>query len=343
MAEPTKELSLPDLPGVSLAGLPDRFQPRNLTELMSWSKLVYSSGLAPKDMNEAGIVLAVQMGAELNITPTQALAGIAVVNGRASIWGDLGKAIFLQRAKYEKFEDRDPAEAKAKGEGWCRITMKDGRVIERIFTRQMATEAKCYERAKGFGPWATFEGDMLQWRAVWRAMRHADPGVFKGLSSREEMQDVIDAEDIKVDGVPQPRRRSEGVPTPEEIDRFVKGAGKSAPASQPNQGGPAMPPKPPPDRSTLKEVMVENVQDKKGPSGKSYFIVTCIPPTGSKFDASTFSETLAKTARDLKGQTALIGTKVVHSDKDNKDYTNLTHIEAKPQEGEPPSEPGENG
>ena len=54
------------------------------------AKLMASSDLVPKDFREkpANVLLAVQLGHEVGLTPMQAVQNIAVINGRPVIWGD---------------------------------------------------------------------------------------------------------------------------------------------------------------------------------------------------------------------------------------------------------------
>lgn len=310
-----KELG-PVLVDKALPGLPERFQPRNLTELMSWSKLVVSSGLAPKGMNESAVVIAVQMGAELRITPTQALQNIAVINNRPSIWGDLGLALFKRDAAYEAIEERPPDEAEVKGEGFCRIRLKDGSTIERRFSREHAKKAKLYERSGATGPWNTYEGRMLQMRARWWAMRDAAPEVFKGCSSREEQEDVI--HDVTAE-VTIRRPEANDVPiTPDSIDRFVKDQRPATVGSGPASAQV--------DRSKLQKVLVHDVAERtKGTT--TWYEIQVETAGGQKLSPTTFDTAQRDLAKSLKGGYALITT------KQKGNFLNLAHIEADgPQE-----------
>ena len=69
--------------------------PKNLSEAMEYAKIIASSGMVPKSFQgrPGDVLVAVQMGVELGLPPTQALQNIAVINGRPSLWGDAVLAI----------------------------------------------------------------------------------------------------------------------------------------------------------------------------------------------------------------------------------------------------------
>lgn len=295
-----------------LAALANRYQPQNLTELMAWSKIVVDSQLAPKGMNAAAVVLCVQMGAEIGVTPAQAIQNTAVINGRPSIYGDLGLAIFLRDAAYKTFEERQPDAAFAAMEGWCKIVMKDGRVIETKFTKADAVTAKLWGKQ---GPWTDQPGVMFMFRARWRAMRSADPGVFKGFSPREEMEDFYSAGH-----------------TPEGVE-ILRPQAKAQPGTAPAAASAAPPPPAPElDRSQLVKVLVKNMEKKTPPPNKEtgkvsnpYYVLTYETGDGQTLTASTFSATANATGERLKGRFALIATKKV--ERGGQTFNNLLHIE----------------
>jgi len=71
-------------------------------EMWYFAKRVSESGLAPKDMNRPEtIVVALQKGYELGLKPMQSLQNIAVINGRATVWGDALSGIIRASGKCE--------------------------------------------------------------------------------------------------------------------------------------------------------------------------------------------------------------------------------------------------
>jgi hypothetical protein len=69
--------------------------PRSLEEVYRMAQLVSTAGWAPSsfgnDVNK--ISLALMAALELGVSPLQGLKGIAIINGRPAIWGDLAVAL----------------------------------------------------------------------------------------------------------------------------------------------------------------------------------------------------------------------------------------------------------
>lgn len=178
--------------------------PRSLEEAMSYAKLLASSAFVPRDyQGKAGDVLAaIQFGAEIGLPPLQALQGIAVVNGRPSVWGDAAVALVeasgLLEWKREWIDgegDRRIAHCQVKRRG-------KPEPIERTFGVGDATTAKLWNKA---GPWTTNPARMLQMRARGFAFRDEFADVLKGLFLREEAQDIEPADPLPAPiHLPQP-------------------------------------------------------------------------------------------------------------------------------------------
>jgi hypothetical protein len=271
--------------------LSERFQPRNLTELMSWAKLVTASGLAPKDMNEAGVVLCVQMGAELKISPAQAIQNIAIINGRPSIFGDLGLALFRRDAAIKEFEEDAPDVALENGHGRCKITMADDRVIERRFSIEEAKTAKLWGKQ---GPWTTYPGRMLMFRSRWWAMRDADPGVFKGCGSGEEAEELV-AVTAEGNEITRPRAKAgEQGSGFEKVEDFIGDVGKGP---KPGTGGrPA--PAPLPEISNPYVATMDTIRRKPGETnGRKWLLYIMKTEDGQEF--TTFDKKVFERALKL--------------------------------------------
>jgi hypothetical protein len=151
--------------------------------------------------------MAVLQGLELGIPPMQAVQGIAVINGRCCVFGDLIPALIWKHG--HKIKEWIEGE----GDGrvaWCEITRGDnGEVIKRKFSVEDAkraglwsTEATvrkwnkwkkpepAFEDKPNDSPWFRYQDRMLQMRARGFCARDGASDVLRGMGVREEMEDL---------------------------------------------------------------------------------------------------------------------------------------------------------
>jgi hypothetical protein len=161
--------------------------PASLGEAMELAKLIADSDLAPRDYkNKPGnVLIAVQMGAEVGLTPMAAIQTIAVINGRPSLFGDSGKAILLAAGCI--IEEASAEQVRASGVARCKITRPGRPPVERTFSRDDAKAAGLLGKD---GPWKLYSERMLAWRAFWFAARDSAADLLKGLHGAEEVRDI---------------------------------------------------------------------------------------------------------------------------------------------------------
>ncbi len=177
-------------PGGALAAL----VPQSLDDAFRLAKALASSGdMVPKhfqgkpEMTMAAII----RGMEIGLAPMQALSNIAVINGRASIWGDALPAL-MQRAGHHLDVDM---------QGECdsltavaTLTRGDtGKVIVRSFSVADAKKASLWGKA---GPWQAYPARMLSMRARSLACRDGAADALMGLQVAEEMRDAPPMRDV---------------------------------------------------------------------------------------------------------------------------------------------------
>lgn len=160
-------------------------QPRTFAEALEFGKLMALSDMVPKDYKgkPANVLVAVQMGRELGLSPMQAIQNIAVINGRPSLWGDAMIAVVRGhracRGVYEEFDD-------ATMTATCRIRRQGEADTVRMFSREDAERAGLWGKQ---GPWSQYPKRMLQMRARGFACRDAFADALRGISSAEELSD----------------------------------------------------------------------------------------------------------------------------------------------------------
>lgn len=173
---------------------------RDLDDYWRFATAVSKSGLAPYGFNKPEQVLvAVQTGAELGMSPMQSLQGLVVIKGKVSMYGDTARALVEADPVCEYisdnlneltgqtvFEDSTMAWVEAKRKG-------RPQTVKRSFSVGDAKLAGLWGKVgKKTGeptPWVTYPGRMLYYRALGFCLRDAFPDVLKGIKTAEELRD----------------------------------------------------------------------------------------------------------------------------------------------------------
>jgi hypothetical protein len=172
--------------GVKLASLEDAFR---------FANAIVASGFAPRGMEKPEAVLvAIQLGAELGLTPMAALQNTAVINGRPAIYGDAALALVRASGLLESFSEEEVGEA-GKDSFGIRVTAtrRDGSKGCETFTIGDAKAAKLWGKA---GPWTDYPRRMLKFRARGFVLRDVFGDVLKGLRTAEEVRDYPEERNI---------------------------------------------------------------------------------------------------------------------------------------------------
>jgi len=197
---------------------PTSFAPTSLAEAMEFSKLIANSNFVPMEYRgkPGDILVCLQMGAEIGLSPLSALQSISVINGKPSVWGD--GAIALVQASGLLLDHEEDVEGEGDERfGWCRMVRK-GRATPYL-KRFSIADAK---RAGLWGRnvWKGYPDVMLVARARSACMRAAFPDVLKGVITREEAADYPPEDEQAKEArptsdLPTPQRAS----AQEKVDR----------------------------------------------------------------------------------------------------------------------------
>lgn len=161
--------------------------PSTLGEAREVAGLIAASEFVPKAYQGKpdAVLIAIQMGADIGLSPMQALQNIAVINGRPCIWGDA--ALALAMPALESFKESIEGDGnamkaicEAKRKGWPDTTV-------RTFSVADATKAGLWGKA---GPWTNYPRRMLQLRARGFCLRDVAPDLLLGFILAEEAQDL---------------------------------------------------------------------------------------------------------------------------------------------------------
>lgn len=154
-----------------------------ISELERWSKIVAASQLAPKGLGSPhAIAFAIQQGLELGLGPAQALQSIAVINGKATVYGDTALALVKAHRDFLDHVEPEPVD------GVATVTSKRRGCtdITRTYSVDDAKRAGLWGKS---GPWTTNPNRMLQLRARSFALRDQFPDVLRGVGIAEEVRD----------------------------------------------------------------------------------------------------------------------------------------------------------
>jgi hypothetical protein len=166
--------------------------PHSLSEAMQLAEMMAKSELVPQNFRNkpADVLIAVQFGAELGLLPLQALSSIAVINGRATIWGDGLLGLVLNSGMMENYKEMTCEEIEAAGKAvfWCK-RKGNPEPIQREFSIEDAKKAHLWNNPAKKPIWTDYPFRMLQMRARSWALRDGFADVLKGLQCREEVED----------------------------------------------------------------------------------------------------------------------------------------------------------
>lgn len=170
---------------------PHAIVPQTFDEVWRLAAAVVKAGMAPNGMDTPEkATIAICRGLELGLTPLMALDKIAVVNGRACLWGDgvigLVRASGLCEYVKEWIEgtgDNRIAHCETRRKG-------EPEPVRRSFSVADAKNARLWGKQ---GPWSQFPERMLAMRARAFCLRDTYADCLGGLYIKEELDGVIDA------------------------------------------------------------------------------------------------------------------------------------------------------
>ena len=161
--------------------------PQSLDDTFRLAKALSSAGdMVPKHFQgkPEATMAAIVRGMEIGLAPMQALSNIAVINGRASLWGDALPAL-MQRHGHQ-LDSRVDGEGENMVATATLIRGDTAQRIERTFSVSDAKKAKLWSKE---GAWQQYPSRMLQLRARTLACRDGAADALMGLQVAEEVSD----------------------------------------------------------------------------------------------------------------------------------------------------------
>lgn len=170
-------------------------RPRTADEMLAFAKQLATSSLVPQQFKgrPGDILVAIQTGSELGLSPIQSLQNISVVNGKTSLWGDSVMALCQAHPDYEGHAEW------VEGDG-------DNMIAKGVYLRKGASEAlRAIQLANPFsfsvadakraqlwgksGPWTQYPKQMLTYRCRGFGLRANFADALRGVISLEEAND----------------------------------------------------------------------------------------------------------------------------------------------------------
>lgn len=165
-----------------------------LDDMWRFAQCVVKSGFAPKGMEKPeSVLIAVEMGYEVGLSPMAALQNTAVVNGRPTIYGDAALALVRGSGLLDFYEEKQVGTKGKDDFGYCATAKRkgDSSSYSEAFTVADAKVAGLWGKP---GPWTQYPARMLKFRARGFLLRDAFGDVLKGMRTYEEVRDYIDVD-----------------------------------------------------------------------------------------------------------------------------------------------------
>ena len=163
--------------------------PRTMSEAMEYAKMISNSAICPKNMRgkPGDVLVAIQLGFEVGLSPLQALQSIAIINDKPVIWGDAALALVQSCKAYEYHKEGSTHDDTGVLVAcYCTVKRKGCDEYTYTFTVEMAKKANLWTKP---GVWQQYPARMLQMRARAFALRDQFSDAMKGLAVREEVED----------------------------------------------------------------------------------------------------------------------------------------------------------
>jgi hypothetical protein len=189
-----EQKKLPQKAHIQAGGKVSAIVPQTLDDAFRLASALSLSGeMVPEHFRGSAetTMAAIMRGMEVGLTPMQSLANIAVINGRACLWGDSIPAILFNAGH------SIDVEVTGEGDGMVAtatlIRGDTGQTIVRTFSVVDAKRAGLWGKK---GPWQSYPKRMLMHRARFWVARDGAPDALMGFSVAEEVRDEKPIRDI---------------------------------------------------------------------------------------------------------------------------------------------------
>lgn len=171
--------------------------PQNIEEAFRFAQMICQARLAPSSYETDGkpdpqkIVVGILTALELGVPPMQGLRGIAIINNRPSVWGDLAIALIQSKGVVQNTEQNYTGDPDTDDYTAHYLMWRKGQEnpYEGHFSVKDAKRAGLWGHPKK-KPWLEYPHRMLMMRARAFALRDGFSDCLCGLAIAEESQDL---------------------------------------------------------------------------------------------------------------------------------------------------------
>lgn len=157
-------------------------------DLVNFSDVVFKSGFAPKSFTTPqAVIIAIQAGLELGLSPLASMQNIAVINGIPSIYGDGAKALVLASNTVDYI--KETFEGTPYNDDFTAVCISKRKGQDETRETFSVADAKLAGLWGKEGTWRKYPKRMLKFRARGFSLRDTWTDVLKGFKTFEEVSD----------------------------------------------------------------------------------------------------------------------------------------------------------
>lgn len=186
----TEKIQTAEIQVAPKTGLGSALIPKTFEEALRFCDVLCKSTLVPADYQgkPANVLVALQYGMELGISPLQAMRSIAVVDGRPMVYGDMVLGLIRSSGLLASIQEEIRTDAAGDVAVCTVVRVGDPRPVVRTFSEADAKRAGLTDKVN----WKKYPKRMLQARARSYALRDVFPDVLNGLFIRDEFGPVVE-------------------------------------------------------------------------------------------------------------------------------------------------------
>lgn len=169
----------------------------NMEQIRTLARHYISAGMVPKGLEgrslqetEGRVMIAIEFGTSIGLTPLQSLASVMIVNNRPMLWSDAPMSLVSQHRDYAGHTVTYGGDGDDFGCTFSILRMVGDRLQPSAVTFTIADAKKANLWGKG-GPWSNYPKRMMMYRARAFCLRDTFPDALRGAGIAEEWDEFV--------------------------------------------------------------------------------------------------------------------------------------------------------